>query len=192
MSSPEEGVRRFAKAAEAQDTEGTEAVAVQADEAVEEQGTEAGTTVKVEAGISFETIKGGQGILALSSTKSEEQGNPVLQPEPTQEPNVPQPEQEPPNQPAVPQPEPSPVALMQPKTPKMSKPKGDTAPEPEPFMPKVPKMGQVVQVSETTYVAELGNVPNPELTGLLAEGHGQYASTEQQRSMLAKYDNPKR
>jgi hypothetical protein len=59
-------------------------------------------------------------------------------------------------------------------------------------MPKAPKMGQLVQVSATTYVAELGNVPNPDFSGLLDEGKGQYASTEQQRSMIAKYDNPER
>jgi hypothetical protein len=41
-------------------------------------------------------------------------------------------------------------------------------------------------------VAELGNIPNPEFSDLLDEGKGQYASTEQQRSMLAKYDNPGR
>jgi hypothetical protein len=40
------------------------------------------------------------------------------------------------------------------------------------------------------YVAKLGNVLNPEFSGLLDEGNGQYVSTEQQRSMLAKYDNP--
>jgi hypothetical protein len=66
------------------------------------------------------------------------------------------------------------------------------APEPEPFMPKAPKMGRLVQVGATTYVAELGNVPNPDFSGLLDEGKGQYASTEQQRSMIAKYDNPER
>jgi hypothetical protein len=53
-------------------------------------------------------------------------------------------------------------------------------------------MGRLVQVSATTYVAELGNVPNPEFSGHLDGGKGQYASTEQQRSMLAKYDNPER
>jgi hypothetical protein len=74
---------------------------------------------------------------------------------------------------------------MQLNAPKMSDPKGDTAPEPEPFMPKTPKMGRLVQVGATTYVAELGNVPNPEFSGLLDEGHRQFASTEQQRSMLA-------
>jgi hypothetical protein len=74
----------------------------------------------------------------------------------------------------------------------MSNPKGVTAPEPEPFLPKIPKMGQLVQVSASTYVAELGNILNPEFSGLLDDGKGQYMSTEQQRSMLAKYDNPKR
>jgi hypothetical protein len=42
------------------------------------------------------------------------------------------------------------------------------------------------------YIAELGNVPNPKFSGLLDDGKGQYVSTEQQRSMLAKYDNPER
>jgi hypothetical protein len=102
----------------------------------------------VEAEDSFEELEEDQGILALSSTESEEQGNPVPQPEPTQAPNVPQPETEP---------------------LKMSK----EAPEPEPFMPKAPKMGRLVQVSATTYVAELGNVPNPEFYGLLDGGKGQ-------------------
>jgi hypothetical protein len=74
----------------------------------------------------------------------------------------------------------------------MSEPKGESAPEPEPFMPKTPKMGRLVQVGARTYVVELGNVPNPEFSGLLDEGKGQYVSTEQQRSMLAKYDNPER
>jgi hypothetical protein len=161
-------VRRLAEAAEAQDTECTEPVAVrtdeaitvQADEAVEEQGTKAGTNVEVEAEDSFDELEEDQGILTLSSTESKEQGNPVPQPEP-QVPNVPQPEIEP---------------------LKMSK----EAPEPEPFMPQAPKMGRIVQVSATTYVAELGNVPNPEFSGLFDGGKGQYASTEQQRSMLAK------
>jgi hypothetical protein len=74
----------------------------------------------------------------------------------------------------------------------MTEPTEGTAPQPEPFMPKTPQMGRLVQVSATTYVAELGNVPNPDFSGLLDEGKGQYASTEQQRSMLAKYDNPER
>jgi hypothetical protein len=188
MSSPaEEEARRLAEAVEAQDTEGTEAVAVQANETVEEQGTEA-STVEVEAESSFESIDEDQGVVTVSSTESEEQGNPVPQPEPTQAPNVPRPEQEPLKQPTVPQLEPSPVTPMPQNTPKMSK----EAPEPEPFMPKVPKMGRLVQVSATTYVAKLGNVPNPEFSGLLDEGKGQYALTEQQQSMLAKYDNPKR
>jgi hypothetical protein len=53
-------------------------------------------------------------------------------------------------------------------------------------------MGRLLQVGSTTYVAELGNVPNPEFSGLLGDGHGQFLSTEQQRSMTAKYDNPER
>jgi hypothetical protein len=74
----------------------------------------------------------------------------------------------------------------------MTEPTEGTAPQPEPFMPKAPKMGRLVQVSATTYVVELGNVPNPDFSGLLDDGKGQYASTEQQRSMIAKYDNPER
>jgi hypothetical protein len=124
---------------------------------LKEQGTEAGTAVVVEAGSSFESIDGDQGVITVSSTESEEQGNPVPQPEPTQAPNVPQPE-----------PEPSPVAPTPQNTPKMTNP----APEPEPFMPKVPKMGRLIQVGATTYVAELGNIPNPEFSDLLDEGKG--------------------
>jgi hypothetical protein len=74
----------------------------------------------------------------------------------------------------------------------MSDPKGEPAPEVEPFMPKTAKMGQLVQVGTTSYVAKLGNVPNPEFSGLLDNGRSQFVPTEQQHSMLAKYDNPER
>jgi hypothetical protein len=72
--SPEEEVLRLAEAAEAQDTKGTEADAVQANKAVEGQETEAGTEreVEEEAGSSFESINEDQGIITVSSTKSEE------------------------------------------------------------------------------------------------------------------------
>jgi hypothetical protein len=114
----------------------------------------------VEAGSSFEDIEEDQGIITIRSTDSEEAtAPPEEQGNPRQVPNVPQPE-----------PEPSPVAPTQQNPPKMSK----EAPEPEPFMPKAPKMGRLVQVSATMYVAELGNVPNPDFSGLLDEGKGQY------------------
>jgi phosphotransacetylase len=62
VSSPEEEeARRLAEAAEAQDTEGTEAVAVQADEAIEEQGTEAGPDLEA-AEDSFEDVDEDQGV----------------------------------------------------------------------------------------------------------------------------------
>jgi hypothetical protein len=72
----------------------------------------------------------------------------------------------------------------------MTNPKEEPTREPEPFKPTVPKMGRLLQVGTMTYVAKLGNVPNPELSGLLGGGHGQFQSTEQQRSMTAKYNNP--
>jgi hypothetical protein len=53
-------------------------------------------------------------------------------------------------------------------------------------------MGRLLQVGSMTYVAELGNVPNPEFSSLLGEGHGQFQSMEQQRLMTARYDNPER
>jgi hypothetical protein len=68
----------------------------------------------------------------------------------------------------------------------------DPATELEPFKPTVPKMGTLLQVGTSTYVAKLGNVPYPEFSGLLGGGHGQLHSMEQQRSMTAKYDNPER
>jgi hypothetical protein len=40
------------------------------------------------------------------------------------------------------------------------------------------------------YVPVLGNVPKPDFLGLLDAGQGQFKSTEQQRSLTAKYNNP--
>jgi hypothetical protein len=54
------------------------------------------------------------------------------------------------------------------------------APEPEPFKPNIPKIGRLLQVGSTTYVAKLGNFPNPQFSGLLGGSHRQFQSTEQQ------------
>jgi hypothetical protein len=60
------------------------------------------------------------------------------------------------------------------------------------FMPPKPRMGKIVQVGTDTYVPVLGNIPKPDFLGLLDDGQGQFKSTEQQRSLTAKYNNPER
>jgi hypothetical protein len=123
---------------------------------------------------SYQSVEEDQGVVALSS--SEESETREAAPPDTQ----------------IPQPEPEPVEPTLKETPfKMSGTAEPTANK-SPFMPPKPNMGKIMQVGTDTYVPVLGNVPKPDFTGLLDDGQGQFKSTEQQRSLTAKYDNPER
>jgi hypothetical protein len=60
------------------------------------------------------------------------------------------------------------------------------------FMPPWSKMGKIKQIRSETYVAVMGSIPNPNITGLLTNGQGQNKRINQQCSITTKYNNPKR